>query len=179
MRRISSYVAGALAVATLATTALAHEKGRLKVATRQLTPGMALELSGEKFHKNDLFTISLFGLAGKIRVGEIRADSAGKFAGSVTVPADASPGTYRLVLSAADGDEAASVDVEVGAPGAQMASGPDSQVTGEHHHHTESTEPTAEPLGLERASSPLVRGGALAGVVVALAVGATLLRRPK
>src|SRR5215470_12098815 len=126
MRKVSSYIAGLLAIGILATTAVAHEKGRVKLATQQISPGMSLAFNGEKFHKNDLFIISLVGLAGKVKIGEIRADSSGKFSGSVTIPTDASPGPYRFVLSASDGDEAASVDVELGAAGTQMASGGES-----------------------------------------------------
>lgn len=173
-------LAATTALAMLATPSLAHEKGRVKLASRQLSPGMALSISGEKFTKNASLAIYLVGLAGRVKVGEVRADASGKFDGSVTVPADAAAGSYRLVLQASDGDEAASIDVEVAAAGAQVAA------QDEHAHHEagaqgqpDEGQPSAEPLQLDRATSPAVRGGALAGVVVALAVGATLLRRPR
>jgi len=65
----------------------------------------------------------------------VRTDSAGAFAALVLVPAVATPGAYRLVAVADDGDEVATLDVTVvaAAPAADHA-------RMVHHDHTTAPE---------------------------------------
>ncbi len=167
--RGTSVVTG-LAVASfslLAPQIDAHEKGVLKLRTRQLVPGDSVEATGQRFSRRATVTIVLVGIAGRTRLDQVRTDSLGAFRRALVVPADLSPGSYRVVVVAADGDEVASVDVSVVA----RASAPMSS-----HVHEENA-PTARPLALARARSPLVTGGALAIIALTFVGGVMLLRR--
>lgn len=107
----------------------------------------------------------------RVTIPEARrmTDSAGAFQHLLRLPATVAEGSYRLVAVAADGDEVASLDVTV-LKAAEAA---------EHAGHDMMNEPTGEPLALERAKSPLVTAGALAGIGLALVAGVVLLRRPR
>jgi hypothetical protein len=160
-----------LLIAALAVSAgLIHGQGKLKLSTKQLTPGDTVQLTGTEFAKKEPFTVLLVGAAGRTEMGEVKSDSAGKFTATLTVPAAVAPGSYRLVLEASDDDEAASANVVV------MAGGTVAHVHADSAEHTEHT-PTADPLELERARSPLVTGGVVLSIVVMLAAGGLLLRR--
>jgi hypothetical protein len=145
----------------------AHEKGVLKLTTRRLMPGDSVAITGEHFGRRASLKILLVGTAGRRPLAEIRTDSLGALRWTLTLPADVAPGSYRVVAIAADGDEVASVDVSVVA----RASAPMSS-----HVHEESA-PTARPLALVRARSPMVTGGALAIIALTLVTGIMLLRR--
>ena len=145
----------------------AHEKGVLKLATRRLVPGDSVEATGQRFSRRATLRIELVGIADRTRLDEVRTDSLGAFRRALVVPANLSPGSYRVVVVAADGDEVASVEVSVVArTSAPMSS----------HVHEENA-PTARPLALARARSPLVTGGALALITLTFVTGVTLLRR--
>jgi hypothetical protein len=100
----------------------------------------------------------------------VTADSVGGFSAAVEIPADLEMGSYRLVAVAADGDEVATLNVELVAPAEQP-------IVAE----AEREEPvaTAEPLSLNRATSPWVTGGAAAGILIALVTGGLLIRQPR
>ncbi len=143
------------------------KRGVLKLATRRLVPGDSVEATGQRFSRRATLTIEFVGIAGRTRLDQVRTDSLGAFRRALVVPADLSPGSYRVVAVAADGDEVASVDVSVVA----RASAPTSS-----HVHVENA-PTAQPLALARARSPLVTGGALAIIALTFVTGVMLLRR--
>ena len=167
-KRIS--VVTGLVVAFLGLHALridAHEKGVLKLATRQLVLGDSVGATGEHFGRKATLRIELVGIAGRMRLAEVRTDAHGGFRQALVVPVDAKPGTYRVVAVAADGDEVASVDVSV-------ATHPLSLVPTPAHGETV---PSARPLALTRARSVWVTGGALLAIVLAFAGGALLLLR--
>jgi len=170
--RKTATIVGLLAVA--AATAWAHEKGILKPATRTLTAGDTLALAGEKLPKSERIAVRLVGVGGRIMLDTVRTDSAGAFAARVLVPADATPGAYRLVAVADDGDEVATLDVTV------VAAAPAAEHAGMDHHDESAAagEPSAQPLALERAQSPAVTWSAVGGIVLALVLGGVLLRRP-
>lgn len=157
----------ALMVGWPATQAAAHEEGVLKVASRQFAPGDSLRIVGEKFGGRNELRLLLVGAAGRIELATVKTDSAGAFTTTLRVPDDARLGTYRLVAVASDGDEVAALDVALTARPAAAES--DDAGTVER--------PTAEPLELERAGSPLVTGGAVVVAGLALILGVTLLRR--
>jgi len=124
----------------------------------------------------------LVGVAGRFQLGEVTADGVGGFAESLEVPANLALGAYRLVAIATDDDEVASLNVEL------LAAAPDADEEHEHageaNHpddgeHTDAAEPTDEPLSLDRAGSPLVTGGAVVAILLALVTGGLLLRRPQ
>lgn len=146
----------------------AHEHGILKLAKRELVAGDSVPLAGEKFAHRGSITLFLTGIRGKIRLQQLRADEKGAFTMSLHVPADLSPGDYRLVAVAPDGDEVASLDVSVTTHAASH--GPMMDMTDAH--------PTAVPLALERARSPWITGAAALAIVLSLIGGVVLLRRP-
>ncbi|MBI3981297.1 MAG: hypothetical protein HY337_00170 [Gemmatimonadetes bacterium] len=169
-RQVAATLGLALAVAT--TVAAVHEEGVLKLATRALVAGDSLPVKGEKFTKRSPLTLALAGMAGQLSLGTVRTDSTGAFTASVLVPRDAAPGSYRLVATAEDGDEVASLDVTVSAAAAaDHASMPG-------HEGMEMDEPTSEPLALDRARSPLVTWSVVTGIGLAVAAGVVMLRRP-
>ncbi len=143
----------------------AHEKGVLKLATRQLVPGDSVRATGEHFGRRATLRIELVGIAGRTRLAEVRADAQGAVRQALVVPVDATPGAYRVVAIAADGDEVASVDVSV----VTRAFSPTPT-----HVHEESV-PSARALTLTRARSVWVTGGALAAIALAFAGGVVLL----
>lgn len=157
-----------------AATAWAHEKGVLTPATRTPTAGDTLAIAGAKFTKRTSLSLTLVGIGGRIALDTVRADSAGGFSVRVLVPGDAAPGAYRLVAVATDGDEVAAVDVTVVA----AAPATDHAAMGHPEGATAGPAATAEPLRLSRARSAAVTWSAVGGIVLALALGGVLLRRP-
>jgi hypothetical protein len=148
----------------------AHEKGVLTPASRELSPGDSVRIAGAHFTARASLTLALVGVHGSVRLVEVRTDSLGAFDMMVFVPAPTAAGTYRLVATASDGDEVATLDVVVSAPVAALT--PDTHVA------PATAMATGQPLGLDRARSPMVTGTVVAGIVLALAAGAALLRRP-
>lgn len=157
-----------VALAVLLSVAIVHGKGVLKLADRRLVAGDSVRVSGEKFPKAANLTMLLVGLPGRTRVMQIRSDSAGRFRVAPVVPADLPAGAYRLIVVAADGDEVGALDVEIV---------PATERRRPAARSDETAEPSAEPLSLERARSPWVTGGTLAGIVLAVVVGGLQLRR--
>ncbi len=166
--------------AAIAADAFRHPEGTLKLAERQLVAGSTVPITGEKFAEHGKLELLLVGVAGRFRLGDVTADSVGGFAKSFDIPADIDVGTYRLVAIATDDDEVASLNVEL------LAAVPDADEEQEHAEggghsedgeHAENAEPTDEPLTLDRAGSPWVRGGAVVGIIIALVGGGLLLRK--
>lgn len=158
-------------VAALAALAAVHGKGILKVADRRVVAGDTVQVSGEKFPKAATVVMLLVGPSGRTPLDTIRTDTSGRFRVVPLIPADLPTGTYRIIVLASDGDEVGALDVEI-VPAAQRA-----HPAG---HMTEAAaEPSAQPLPLQRARSPVVSGGALAFIVVGGIAGGLLLRRPR
>lgn len=152
-------------LAFLAPAIDAHEKGVLKLTTRQLAPGDSMGAVGQHFGRRTALMIEIVGMAGRRRLAGVRTDSAGAFDRTLVVPLDLPPGAYRLVVIAPDGDEVASADVALGAGVAPTTR---AQVSDEG-------KPSARPLALIRARSAWVTSGTLALIGLALAGGAALL----
>ncbi len=170
----------ALTVSVLAVTVTAvpkvgaaapplHPEGVLKLSDRQLVQGRTVQIGGEKFSRNGNLDLVLVGVAGRFTVGQVAADSVGGFESSLEIPADLEVGSYRLVAIASDGDEVASLNVDLlGKPEAELTDGSGLGEKGG---------PSAEPLAVDRAGRPWVTGGAVVGIVLALVAGGMLLRR--
>ena len=182
---VAALVAAAPAVA-VANGAMAHPEGTLKLASRQLVSGSTVLIRGEMFAERGKLQLLLVSVAGRFQLGEVTADSVGGFAESLEVPANLALGAYRLVAIATDEDEVASLNVEL------LAAAPEADEENEHagagagaaNHsedgeHAEAAAPTDEPLSLDRAGSPLVTGGAVVAILLALVTGGLLLRRPQ
>ena len=173
-------VIASIPATAIAADALRHPEGTLKLAERQLVAGSTVPIRGEQFADHGKLELLLVSVAGRFRLGDVTADSVGGFAKSFDIPADIELGTYRLVAIATDDDEVASLNVEVLAavpnpdeePGHAEGAG-----HSEDGEHVENAEPTDEPLTLDRAGSPWVRGGAVVGIIIALVGGGLLLRK--
>ncbi len=158
----------ALMLAAIPLGALVHPEGALRVANPQFVPGSTVQVGGEKFAGGGKLELVLVGVAGRFRLGQVTTDSVGGFSESFEVPMDVEVGSYRLVAIATDGDEVAAFNVDLLAAPAESQEHGDSQ--SEHH------EASAEELALDRAPRPWVKGGAIVGIVLALAAGGILLR---
>jgi hypothetical protein len=147
----------------------AHDKGVLKIASRIFGVGDRVDVRGEEFRSGAQVKLVLVGVDGRRPLGDVKADTGGRFGVGIALPSDVRPGLYRIVAVAADGDEISGVNVELLAGAV-----PD----GATMDHAEMVMPSAEPLDLERAASPLVTGvaGVLAGL--SLLLGVVLLRAP-
>ena len=186
---VGSFVAviTSIAAAAIAADALRHPEGTLKLAERQLIAGSTVPIGGEKFAEHSKLERLLVGVAGRFHLGDVTADSVGAFTQSFDIPADIDVGAYRLVAIAADGDEVASLNVELLAEslapdkGLGLSEDDSGHAEDGHSHDAESAEdaPTDESLILERAGSPWVRGGAVVGIIIALVGGGLLLRKPQ
>ena len=166
---LSMTLASTVALLAATSDALnAHENGVLRLASRQLVAGDSARVLGEKFARRNALTLFLSGVRGRIRLQEVHADSGGRFGAMLHVPSDIAPGGYRLIAIASDGDEVASLDVEV------VSARP--AVSAASHHESEM--PGAVGLALTRARSPWVTGGAVLAIALSLIGGALLLRRP-
>jgi hypothetical protein len=173
-------------VTAIAADALRHPEGTLKLTERQFVAGSMIPIGGEKFAKHGKLKLLLVGVAGRFPVGDATADSVGAFSESFGIPADIEPGAYRLIAVAVDGDEVASLNVELLAESPAPDEGSalsedDTAHPDDGHHDVEFAEesPTAEPLTLDRAASPWIRGGAVVGIIIALVSGGLLLRKPQ
>ncbi len=155
---------------------LLHPEGTLELANRNLVPGTDFVLKGLKFHDDTELTLTLVGMTGRYELGKVRSDSTGSFTTSLTVSAGIASGQYRLVALAADGDEKATLNVVL-LPPAPDTHAEDDAEHGEEGGPLESTMPSDEPMELDRASSSVVTGGALAGILFAMVAGGMLLRR--
>jgi ABC-type branched-subunit amino acid transport system permease subunit len=129
-------------------------------------------VKGEKFTRNAPLTLALVGVAGQLSLATVRADSTGTFTAAVLIPTEAPAGSYRLVATAEDGDEVASLDVTVSA----AATADHANMPG--HDATDMDPPSNEPLALERAGRRLVTWSVVAGIGLAVVGGLVLLRRP-
>ncbi len=171
VRRCQGVGGLALMLAAVPLGALVHPEGALKVPNPHFVPGSTVRVGGEQFAGGGKLELVLVGVAGRFRLGEVTTDSVGGFAESFEVPMDVEVGSYRLVAIATDGDEVATFNVDMLAAPAEPQKDGDSR--------SEDQEASAEELALDRAPRPWVKGGAIVGIVLALALGGVLLRKPQ
>ena len=169
-RMMLATVAAVLAMGVFSSKLVAHEDGVLKLTNKTFPAGQYVRLTGEKFQKNSKLMLVLFGMRGRIELAEITVDSAGAFTDSLEIPADVAPGSWRLIAVATDGDEVATLDVEVLPAMTVPEEMPED-------HPMDDAEPSHEPLALDRARNPLVTGTVIGGIGLALLLGGVLLRR--
>ncbi len=153
--------------------ARAHEEGVLTLASPRAAVGSALTLNGADFSGRTDYRLVLKGALRSFELGRVASDTAGSFEIQLELPADAGPGSYRLVAVAPDGDEVAAVELELEAAPTGTETVEPQETTGGHGG------PSAEPLDIGRDWSGVewfvlgaLFGGALTG-------GLTLLRRAR
>lgn len=109
----------ALAVASLIATALsatpvrAHDDAVLESPSSSLAAGDSLRLSGKEFDAGGTYRLRLIGALEEHELGEVTADTAGRFTRTLPVTDGARPGAYQVVAVASDGDVVARLDLTV------------------------------------------------------------------
>ncbi len=155
-----------LIMTTAAANRPLHEEGTLILKSKRLELGSVVTVGGKKFEHRAQLSLVLVGAEGKMDLKKLVTDSVGGFTTEVKIPETLEPGSYRLVAYADDGDEAAGLDVEL------TASSGTEQIEGRAE---QDAHPSAEPLTLERARSPMVTGGVWLAVILSILAGVVLL----
>ncbi len=107
-RRWSLRLAFVLAALGLAATPLsAHEKGALRLNTKQAAPGDTVIARGTKLAKQAAFRLEVRGALQTFTFGSVHTDATGSFEMRLPLPPDAKPGGYLVVAVASDGDVSA------------------------------------------------------------------------
>ncbi len=179
MKRSSRHIA--LTLTTLLATQLtlssvrAHEEGVLTLSSPTATAGSTLTVKGADFSRLTAYVVVLKGALRSFELGRVTSDTAGSFEIELSLPAAASPGSYRVAAVASDGDEVSVVDLEIQAAPVSPVTSERPGVKAADAH----AGPSAEPLPIERDWSGAewfvlgtLFGGALAG-------GSALLRRAR
>lgn len=109
--RVLPVVFGLLVLVVSPTAA--HEEGVIRLGAKEVGVGAEMEIRGEKMGKNAAVKLELRGALETFPLGQVRADSAGKFVTSLALPAEARAGTYTVVAVATDGDVLARADLVV------------------------------------------------------------------
>lgn len=128
-------------LAVISAPALAHEKGAIRLASRQIPVGGELSLRGERLPKNATLRLELRGTLETFPLGEVRTDAVGRTQARLALPREARMGSYKVVVLAPDSDVAAQADlIVVAAPAADSAAAMDHSNMG---HEAMNTEPGA------------------------------------
>ncbi|MGH7696703.1 MAG: hypothetical protein ACRENH_17070 [Gemmatimonadaceae bacterium] len=163
---------------TINLPALAHEKGSIRLASKQVPVGGELALRGTRLPKNSTLQLQLRGTLETFPLGEIRVDAAGATQARIALPAEARMGAYKVTVVAPDGDVAAQADLIIVA----AAAVPMDAMTAEEHAKMVNTSPTAtaephataEQMDLDVKATP-VEWAVIAAVVVACAAAGVVL----
>lgn len=146
---------GLVVVATLLlmpmAVTLAHGEPVITVSPSIVAAGGQITVTGTEMEPGELFVITLEGLAGSIRLGEVEATGEGEEGGFVvtfTIPADTAPGSY-MVRAATEEGEAAEADLTVTVPSAEASANQAmiQEPTGERHA-LDRGKPTGQIIGV-------------------------------
>lgn len=168
-------------LATISAPALAHEKGAIRLASKQVPAGGELSLRGERLPKNTTLRLELRGALESFPLGELHVDSTGKTQARLALPREARMGNYKVVVLAPDSDIAAQAELVIlAAPAADSAAAMDHA---RMDHGPMNTEPgatdgahaTAEMMPLDTSKSAGEWAAIVAVIVVALGSGVALL----
>lgn len=172
--RAAAALASALVVSTV-TPLTAHETGVVRLNASQLPIGGALVVRGAQMGKGASYRVELRGTLKTFSFGRVRADTAGRFELSVTLPAEAGAGTYTVAAVAADGDVSAQADLAI-LPGGATEAMSGHQMAG-MAGMAGMAHATAEPMNVPRTTTPA--GWAVVALIIALSAvaGILLLRR--
>lgn len=154
--------------------ALAHEKGSIRLASRQVPVGGELVLRGERLPKNATLTLQLRGTLENFPLGAIRADSSGAAQGRIALPGEARMGAYKVVVLAPDGEVVAQTDLVIVAPAAGAMSAEEHAAMNTSPTATEQPHATAELMKLDVKTTP-VEWAVIAVIVVASAAAGFVL----
>jgi hypothetical protein len=98
-------------LATISALALAHPKGTIRLASKELSVGGELALRGEALPKNETLRLQLRGTLETFPLSEVRTNAAGGFQARLALPVEARMGRYTVVVLAPDGDVAAQAEL--------------------------------------------------------------------
>jgi hypothetical protein len=162
-------------VAALAVPAIAHEKGVIRVISRDVTVGGELVVRGEKLSKNATLRMELRGTLETFHLAEVRTDTAGRFQAQVALPVEVKAGTYTVAVVASDGDVTARAELVVRA-GPPMAGMPGMAGHEEMADAAGATGPhaTADMMDVPVGTSG-AEWGAIAAIIVLSAAGGVIL----
>jgi hypothetical protein len=171
--RLLVWLLGLLSLLT--APGIAHEKGIIRLASKEVPAGGELGIRGEKLPKSATLRLELRGTLETFSLGEVRTNATGRFQARLPLPAQARAGSYTVVAVAADGDVAARATLVIfaaAAPAHAMGHGPaDSPLA-----MTESPHPTAEMMKLTVATTGPEQAAILAIIVASFGGGLILLR---
>lgn len=191
----SSILALALLV-TISAPAIAHPKGTIRLASKQLGVGGELVLRGESLPKNETLRLQMRGTLETFPLAEVRTNATGAFQARLALPMEARMGSYTVVVLASDGDVAAQAELLVVA-GAAPATVADSatavptvadKAAAERPagHAMPNANTSPHPTGMPHASPDMMQleattsaaewVGILAIIVASVGVGFALLR---
>ncbi len=173
-------------VAALGFPAAAHEKGVIRLGSKEVPTGGQLELRGEKLPKSTRVRLELRGTLETLPLADVRTNAAGAFEARLALPAEARAGSYSVVALAADGDIVARAELTVvtTAPAEATPGAPPNDVVGQKGRHTmdtapgatDSHHPTAEMMKLPVSTTWVERAAILGVLMLSLAGGLLLLR---
>jgi hypothetical protein len=150
--------------------AAAHEEGVIRLGARSAAVGQEIEVRGEQLPESTDLRLVLAGALATHPLMVVRSDSAGEFVQRLAIPQAASPGLYRVVAVAPDGDEVARAEIVVVAAAAAIEPAP--AAAGAHGAHaTDATMELATP------SSAAERAAIAIMIALAAIGGVVLLRR--
>ncbi|HEV8362463.1 MAG TPA: hypothetical protein VGQ52_03005 [Gemmatimonadaceae bacterium] len=138
-----SIVALAL-LATISAPVLAHPKGTIRLASKQVGVGGELIVRGETLPKNETLRLQLRGTLETFPLAEVRTNATGAFQARLALPLEARTGNYSLVVVAPDGDVAAQAELIVVAAAAPAAVVAEPEHLPEHATPKASTDHPAE-----------------------------------
>ena len=171
-------IAGIALWTTLALTstgALAHEKAVLRSTLSAVAAGDTLPLSGADFTPGSTYALQLVGALSEFELRRVQGGAHGTLELAIAIPRDVTPGVYKLVAIAPDGDHVASLDLTILEP---SAGANDDAHTGSEPGHAESGQTArADDMPIERSRSGAEWG--VSGLLIGLAagIGIMLIRR--
>lgn len=98
---------------TISAPVLAHEKGAIYLAAKEIRVGGELVLRGERLPKSSTLRLQLRGTLETFPLSEVRTTATGTFQARMALPLEARTGAYTVVVLASDGDVAAQATLNV------------------------------------------------------------------
>lgn len=157
----------------LAGTGTAHERGVLRLSSKEVAAGGEFGAIGEKLPKGATLHLELRGTLVSFQLAQVRTDAEGRFTARLTLPPTAHAGNYTVIALASDGDVAARAELVVvaGAPAAM-----DHGATERMPAATQGPHPTADMMDVSVATSVGEWVVMLTIIVASLGAGLALLR---
>lgn len=167
----------------LACSALAraHEKGAIRLASKEVGVGGELSLRGEKLPKSATLRLQLRGTLETFLLSEVRTNAAGVFQARLALPLTARTGSYKVVVLAPDGDVIAQADLNVIAAPAPMTAMEHAEMPKDHAMPntsptaTDMAHASAEMMQVKVATTGVEWAGIVTILVLSLSGGVALL----